>query len=109
MNNMETHIGVYLPLALLLLIAAYIVFRLIVRRDYLARDHLGWLSSSLQLVIFAGIFSFPYIFNPPEWALEVRRTNLPPCSNIGAGYHYIGLYHCIRNHGLVWFGKGLWP
>jgi protein-S-isoprenylcysteine O-methyltransferase Ste14 len=80
MNNTETHLAVFLLLALLLLIASYIVFRLIVRRDYLLKGHLGWLSSSLQLVVFGGIFSFPYIFNPPEWALPWRLdgpTGLP--------------------------------
>jgi protein-S-isoprenylcysteine O-methyltransferase Ste14 len=106
MNNMETHIGVYLPLALLLLIAAYIVFRLIVRRDYLARDHLGWLSSSLQLVIFAGIFSFPYIFNPPEWALPWMLEG-PTCLLVQiSGLAIIILGFIIAFGTMAWFGLG---
>jgi protein-S-isoprenylcysteine O-methyltransferase Ste14 len=106
MNNTETHLAVYLPLALLWLIAAYIVFRLIVRRDYLARGHLGWLSSSLQLVIFAGIFSFPYIFNPPEWALPWRLEG-PTCLLVQiSGLAIIILGFIIAFGTMAWFGLG---
>ena len=60
-------LSIYLLLAILLLIAAYIVFRRIVRRDYIQKGKLTRLASSLQLVVFAGLMSFPYLFNPPEW------------------------------------------
>ena len=58
----------YFFLAILLLLFAYVVFRLIVRRDYIARGRLSLLSSGLQLIVFIGFFSFPYQFNPPAWA-----------------------------------------
>jgi protein-S-isoprenylcysteine O-methyltransferase Ste14 len=67
MIGLKTHLAVYLILALLLLVTAYVVFRRIVRRDYLHRGHLTWLSSFLQLLMFAGLMSFPCLFNPPEW------------------------------------------
>jgi len=54
----------------LLVIAAYVVFRVIVRREYHLHGRLtGW-SSILQLLVFAGLMAFPYLFNPPEWALS---------------------------------------
>jgi protein-S-isoprenylcysteine O-methyltransferase Ste14 len=57
--------GVFLLLAL-----AYMVFRVIVRREYRLRGRLtGW-SSTLQLLVFAGLMAFPYLFNPPEWTLS---------------------------------------
>jgi protein-S-isoprenylcysteine O-methyltransferase Ste14 len=104
MDNTETHLAVYLPLALISLIAAYIIFRLIVRRDYLARGHLGWLSSSLQLIIFAGIFSFPYIFNPTEWALPWRLEG-PTCLLVQiSGLAIIILGFIIAFGTMAWFG-----
>ena len=106
MNNTETHLAVYLPLALLLLISAYTVFRLIVRRDYLTGGHLGWLSSSLQLVIFAGIFSFPYIFNPPEWVLPWTLEG-PTCLFLQiSGLAIIILGFIIAFGTMAWFGLG---
>lgn len=60
-------ISLYLLLAILLLLTAYVVFRRIVRRDYLQKGHLTKASSFLQLMIFAGLISFPYLYNPPEW------------------------------------------
>lgn len=56
----------YFFLAILLLLFAYVVFRLIVRHDCTAPGRLSTLSSSLQLIVFIGFFSFPYQFNPPE-------------------------------------------
>ena len=58
----------YFFLAILLLLFAYVVLRIIVRRDYTTRGRLSTLSSGLQLIVFIGFFSFPYLFNPPEWA-----------------------------------------
>ena len=53
--------------ALLLLLFAYLVFRINIRRNYITRGRLSILSSSLQLFVFIGFFSFGYLFNPPEW------------------------------------------
>lgn len=57
----------YFISAALLLLFAYIVFRHIVRRDYIVRGRLSKFSSLLQLIVFLGFFSFPYQFCPPEW------------------------------------------
>jgi protein-S-isoprenylcysteine O-methyltransferase Ste14 len=77
--EMKTQLWVVLLLSLLLLASAYAVFRLIVRRDYRSRGKLTWITSSLQLLVFAGLMGFPYLFNPPEWAwfyLLVGPTSL---------------------------------
>ena len=53
--------------ALLLLTAAYVVFRQIVRKDYLENGRLSKKSSFLQLLIFFCFFCFPYLYNPRGW------------------------------------------
>jgi protein-S-isoprenylcysteine O-methyltransferase Ste14 len=54
----------------LLLAFAYVAFRVIVRREYRLHGRLtGW-SSILQLLAFAGLIAFPYLFNPPAWVLS---------------------------------------
>lgn len=59
----------FLLFAFLLLSAAYFVFHVIVRREYHQHGQLTWFISILQLLVFAGVMSFPYLFNPPMWAL----------------------------------------
>ena len=66
---MKVPLWQFLLLVFLLLGAAYIVFRVIVRREYCLRGKLTWFISTLQLLIFAGLMGFPYLFNPPEWAV----------------------------------------
>lgn len=58
---------IYFTLAVLLLLFAYIVFRIIIRRNYITRGRLSRLLSVMQLIVFIGLFCFPYQFNPAEW------------------------------------------
>lgn len=58
----------YLIAAIFLLVAAFIVFRVIVRHDYLQRGRLTLMSTMLESIIWLPYFSFPYIYNPPSWA-----------------------------------------
>ena len=58
----------YTVSVLLFVIATYAVFRLFVRRDYQTKGRLTPLSSLLQLAILGLYFSFPYLYNPVEWA-----------------------------------------
>jgi len=96
----------YLSLGFLLLLFAYIVFRLIVKRDY--RDH-GQLSvfvSSLQLLVFCVFFCFPYLYNPPEWSWFWRQNG-----SVAPFFHVLGLgLICsgfVATFGtLAWFGIG---
>jgi len=66
---MKVPLWQFLLLVFLLLGVDYIVFRLIVRREYRLRGKLTWFISTLQLLVFARLMSFPYLFNPPEWAV----------------------------------------
>ena len=58
----------FLLSAVVILLAGYIVFRVIVRRTYRQHGRLTWLASLLQLLIFTGVMVFPTLFNPPEWS-----------------------------------------
>ena len=94
----------YFFLVILLLLYAYVVFRLIVRRDYNARGRLSTLSSSLQLMVFIGFFMFPYQYNPPEWTLFWWASTAP-----SQGLHYAGLLliyvgFVVAFGTMAWFG-----
>lgn len=58
----------YVVSAALLLIVTFIIFRRIVRRDYLRRGRLTLVSTMLETVIWGAYLSFPYLYNPPAWA-----------------------------------------
>jgi protein-S-isoprenylcysteine O-methyltransferase Ste14 len=95
---------IYFSLAALLLLFAYVVFRIIVRRSYIERGQLSTLSSSLQLLVFLGFFWFPYLYNPPEWGwFWIANPSIP------LGLHTFGLLLvCIGILGafgiMGWFG-----
>jgi protein-S-isoprenylcysteine O-methyltransferase Ste14 len=58
----------YLFSALLLLSAAFVVFRIIVRRDYLKHKRLTLVASLLQLLLWTlYMLGFPSLYNPPYW------------------------------------------
>ena len=61
---------IYLISAVLLLTAAYYVFNRVVAQAYFKKGRLGWWASTLQFLIFAAFFSFPYLYMPPEWAWD---------------------------------------
>jgi len=84
----------------LLLLAAYIVFRKIVRRDYLTKGGLTWLSSLLQLLIFVALMCFPYLYNPPEWPWFWKLD--------GATWNFITGFGLIILGFFVAFGTMLW-
>ncbi len=104
MITLRTHFAAYLLLVLSLLVIAYVVFRWIVRRDYLKRGHLTWLSSSLQLIVFAGVMSIPYLFNPPEWPWFWRLDGsyLFLLRILGMAIILLGFFIAFGT--MVWFG-----
>jgi len=104
MIGLKVRLPGFLLLTLLLLSAAYIVFRVLVRRDYRLRGQLTWFISTLQPLIFAGLMSFPYLFNPPEWAefwLLAGPTS-PLQQIIGAGIICLGFVIAFGT--MAWFG-----
>lgn len=95
---------IYFPLAVMLLLFAYVVFRIIVRRNYIDRGQLSPFSSGLQLLVFLGFFCFPYLYNPPAWGwFWIGNPSIP------LELHALGLsLVCIGILGafgvMVWFG-----
>ena len=97
---------VYFFLAALLLAFAYVVFRRIVRRDYAARGRLGTLSSSLQLLVFVAFFGFPYLYNPPEWALFWLASSSSSQALYPAGLLVMCAGFVLAFGTMAWFGFG---
>jgi protein-S-isoprenylcysteine O-methyltransferase Ste14 len=90
--------------AFLLVIAASVVFRIFVRRDYQRKGRLTLLSGFLELLIWALYVSFPYIYNPPEWASFWSR-DVPvdtPLRVIGVICILLGLASAFGT--MFWFG-----
>jgi protein-S-isoprenylcysteine O-methyltransferase Ste14 len=96
----------YFVFAFLLLIFAYVVFRIIVRHAYNAQGRLGILSSSLQLLVFASFFTFPYLFNSPEWAWfwKVKDASSKGCYIAGLLVICVGFLIAFGT--MAWFGLG---
>jgi protein-S-isoprenylcysteine O-methyltransferase Ste14 len=95
---------VYILSAFLLVIAASLVFRIFVRRDYQRKGRLTLLSSFLELLIWALYMGFPYIYNPPEWASFWSR-DVPvdtPLRVIGVICIVLGLASAFGT--MLWFG-----
>lgn len=90
--------------AIALLLFAYVVFRIIVRRDYIERGRLSMVASGLQLLVFLGFFCFPYLFTPPAWGyFWVPNPSIPQ------GLYLLGLsLVCTGFLGafgtMTWFG-----
>ena len=90
--------------AFLLVIAASLVFRIFVRRDYQRKGRLTLLSGFLELLVWALYMGFPYIYNPPEWALFWSR-DVPvgtPLRVIGVICILLGLVSAFGT--MFWFG-----
>lgn len=104
MIALKVPLWIFILLTLMLLGAAYAVFRLSVRREYLLRGQLTWMTSMLQLLAFAGLMAFPYLFNPPEWTLSWMLAG--PTSRqqqmLGLGIILLGFLVAFGTMG--WFG-----
>jgi protein-S-isoprenylcysteine O-methyltransferase Ste14 len=72
--------------ASILLLAAYIIFRIIVRRDYHQQGRLSPLSTILESLIWLPFFLFPYLYNsgswPAFWQFEATKSRLITISGI---------------------------
>ena len=58
---------VYFVAAFFLLVLAFVIFRIVVRRNYQRKRRLTWLSVLLEFFIFALHANFSYIYLPAEW------------------------------------------
>ncbi|MEJ2750320.1 MAG: hypothetical protein P8183_20795, partial [Anaerolineae bacterium] len=80
------------------------MFRRIVRRDYLTRGQLSAFASILQLLVFCGYFSFPYLFNPPEWPWFWRLSDSASPARQRAGIAIICMGFLVALGTMAWFG-----
>lgn len=94
----------YLSFAALVLFAAFIVFRRIVRRDYLVKGRLTWLSSLLQVLVFAAWMCIPYLYNPPEWPWFWNLVGTLGSWHIFMGFFLIVLGFVVAFGTMFWFG-----
>ncbi|MFN2235344.1 MAG: methyltransferase family protein [Anaerolineales bacterium] len=104
MIALKIHLLIFLLLTLLLLGAAYLVFRVIVRRDYRLRGKLTWMSSTLQLLVFIGLMSYPYLYNPPEWAWSWLLVGPTSLQQQITGLVIILLGFFVAFGTMAWFG-----
>lgn len=88
---------IYFIFASLLLTISFVIFRIIVRRDYKRKGRLTLLSTMLESIIWVPYFSFPYIYNPLDWgwfwSYEVQVS--PVISVIGVISIVVGLASTI--------------
>ena len=100
---LRTTPAVFLLSVLVLIGAAYIVFRRIVRRDYLSRGQLTWLTSSLQLLV-SRVMGFPSLYNPPEWASfwQLGAPTAPALQVLGMVVILAGFLAAFGT--MAWFG-----
>ncbi|HVP20428.1 MAG TPA: isoprenylcysteine carboxylmethyltransferase family protein [Anaerolineaceae bacterium] len=104
MAGTNPNLAVFFGGVCLLLAYAYVVFRVIVRREYSSHGHLTVWSSTLQLLAFAGLMAFPYLFNPPKWALPwlLAGSTSPQQQLLGLVIILLGLLVGFGTMG--WFG-----
>ena len=93
---------IYLVCSATFVFFGFVVFRMIVRRDYLKKSKLSTLSSSLEVLIFALHANFIYLFIPVKW------PNLPSLPDslalriISIFLFFFGLVILM----IAWFGLG---
>ena len=67
---------VFLLCSALLIAAAYLVFRIVLRRDYARHQRLSWYSTLLEFLIFLLHANLSYLFVPAVWpGLPILGTN----------------------------------
>jgi len=95
---------VYFISAFLLIVIAFVIFRIFVRRDYQRKGRLTLISSFLELLAWGLYFGFPYIYNSAEWACFWSR-DVPVSTFVrvaGLICIVVGLASAFGT--MVWFG-----
>ena len=95
---------IYLLSFVTLLLASCIVFRRFVRKDYMLKGGLTWLSSSLQLLIFFALMCFPYLYNPPDWEWFWRLGGTTRAFSRNIGFVLIFFGFMVAFGTMFWFG-----
>jgi len=95
---------VYVFSALLLLVCAWVVFRVFVRRDYRRRGRLTSFSTFLECLIWGLYFAFPSIYDPFLWTRPGASSNHinPIVGSIGVAVIVFGAATVIV--AMTWLG-----
>ena len=72
---------VYFAALALLVAAAFVVFRVLARRDYRRKGRLTLGGSFLQLLVWTLYMCFPYLYNPPGWE-AFWSARVPVCTPV---------------------------
>ena len=88
---------VYLLSAFLLLVAAFVIFRVWIRREYRRKGRLTWFSLLLELLIFSSLGAFTWADMPPGW----------PPAHVNPILKVIGIVLMVLGMG-VWFATMAW-
>jgi protein-S-isoprenylcysteine O-methyltransferase Ste14 len=86
------------------MLLAYGVFRIFIKRFYTTYGQLNLPASSLQLVVFLGYFSFPGLYNPPEWITFWKFSGSQPRIMFWVGLILISLGLLAAFGIMAWFG-----
>lgn len=93
---------IYFTSAFLLTVIAFVIFRVVARRDYQRQGRLTPASSMLQVLVWGLYMSFPYIYNPAGWVRFWSR-DVP----VGALVRVVALI-CIAFGLVSMFGTMIW-
>jgi protein-S-isoprenylcysteine O-methyltransferase Ste14 len=88
-------IAVYFLSAFLLLGLAWVIFRVIVRRDYRRHGRLTWPSVLLEVLIFALHANFSYLYIPAEWPALPALPESPLHKTLGLLVIAVGLVGAV--------------
>ena len=72
-------------------LAAYLIFRVVVRRDFLQRGSLGVLATSLEFVVFALHANLPYLYLGVPWPALPPLPDSTLLSILGVSISGLGL------------------
>lgn len=91
--------------SIIIVLLGYLVFRIIVRTEYLKRKRLSWIGWGSEFVIFALHFNFCYSFLNAGWPGWPRMPENNYQLIIGIGLFSIGLLLTILSMGFLGFKK----
>ena len=88
--------------AAVFIVFSYVVFRKVVRRDYLQRQKLSPLSYILETLVFAGHVNALYLILPTPWPGMPELPDDPMVTLVAGGLFSLGLILLL----IAWFGLG---
>jgi protein-S-isoprenylcysteine O-methyltransferase Ste14 len=100
-------LAAYLIAALLLLVGAFVIFRILVRGDYRRKGRLTPFTSFLELLIWVLFVCFPYIYNPSDWWLVwfAETPHSPLLEIVGSALTVVGMAIAVIAMAGLGFGR----